>query len=52
MSAAKRATRRCCRGAHQQLLSLERCVTDAVSSGDPLIYDELMRAIDPRTLNL
>lgn len=25
---------------------LERCVTDATSNGDPLIYDELMRVID------
>ena len=24
---------------------LERCVTDAISGGDPLIYDELMRVI-------
>jgi DNA-binding FrmR family transcriptional regulator len=24
---------------------LERCVTDAISGGDPLIYDELMGAI-------
>ena len=24
---------------------LERCVTDAMSGGDPLIYDELMRVI-------
>lgn len=27
---------------------LERCVTDAIESGDPLIYDELMRVIDRR----
>ncbi len=27
---------------------LERCVTDAIASGDPLIYDELMRVIDRR----
>ena len=27
---------------------LERCVTDAITSGDPLIYDELMRVIDRR----
>lgn len=27
---------------------LERCVTDAMRSGDPLIYDELMRVIDRR----
>lgn len=25
---------------------LERCVTDAINGGDPLIYDELMRVID------
>lgn len=25
---------------------LERCVTDAINDGDPLIYDELMRVID------
>ena len=24
---------------------LERCVTDAINSGDPLIYDELMRVL-------
>ncbi len=24
---------------------LERCVTDAISGGDPLIYDELMRVV-------
>lgn len=24
---------------------LERCVTDAITNGDPLIYDELMRVI-------
>jgi DNA-binding FrmR family transcriptional regulator len=24
---------------------LERCVTDAMSGGDPLVYDELMRVI-------
>lgn len=24
---------------------LERCVTDAIASGDPLIYDELMKVI-------
>jgi CsoR family transcriptional regulator, copper-sensing transcriptional repressor len=24
---------------------LERCVTDAINGGDPLIYDELMRVI-------
>lgn len=24
---------------------LERCVTDAISGGDPVIYDELMRMI-------
>jgi DNA-binding FrmR family transcriptional regulator len=24
---------------------LERCVTDAITSGDPLIYDELMKVI-------
>jgi DNA-binding FrmR family transcriptional regulator len=27
---------------------LERCVTDAVNSGDPLIYDELMQVMDRR----
>lgn len=27
---------------------LERCVTDAIASGDPLIYDELMRVIARR----
>ncbi len=27
---------------------LERCVTDAINGGDPLIYDELMRVIDRR----
>ncbi len=27
---------------------LERCVTDAITSGDPLIYDEVMRVIDRR----
>lgn len=27
---------------------LERCVTDAMRSGDPLIYDELMRVMDRR----
>ena len=27
---------------------LERCVTDAIISGDPLIYDELMRVLDRR----
>lgn len=27
---------------------LERCVTDAIANGDPLIYDELMRVIDRR----
>ncbi len=27
---------------------LERCVTDAITSGDPLIYDELMQVIDRR----
>ena len=27
---------------------LERCVTDAIASGDPLIYDELMRVLDRR----
>ena len=27
---------------------LERCVTDAIEGGDPLIYDELMRVIDRR----
>lgn len=27
---------------------LERCVTDAITGGDPLIYDELMRVIDRR----
>jgi len=27
---------------------LERCVTDAIAHGDPLIYDELMRVIDRR----
>lgn len=26
----------------------ERCVTDAINRGDPLIYDELMRVL-PRT---
>ncbi len=25
---------------------LERCVTDAITNGDPLIYDELMKVID------
>jgi CsoR family transcriptional regulator, copper-sensing transcriptional repressor len=24
---------------------LERCVTDAINGGDPLIYDELMRVL-------
>ena len=28
---------------------LERCVTDAINSGDPLIYDELMRVLDRRS---
>ena len=27
---------------------LERCVTDAINGGDPLIYDEIMRIIDRR----
>ncbi|PPK94550.1 DNA-binding FrmR family transcriptional regulator [Kineococcus xinjiangensis] len=27
---------------------LERCVTDSITSGDPLIYDELMKVIDRR----
>ncbi len=27
---------------------LERCATDAIANGDPLIYDELMRVIDRR----
>ena len=27
---------------------LERCVTEAITSGDPLIYDEVMRVIDRR----
>ncbi len=27
---------------------LERCVTDAITSGDPLIYDEVMKVIDRR----
>jgi DNA-binding FrmR family transcriptional regulator len=27
---------------------LERCVTDAITGGDPLIYDELMQVIDRR----
>lgn len=27
---------------------LERCVTEAIASGDPLIYDEVMRVIDRR----
>jgi DNA-binding FrmR family transcriptional regulator len=27
---------------------LERCVTDAINGGDPLIYDELMRVMDRR----
>ena len=27
---------------------LERCVTDAIASGDPLIYDEVMRVLDRR----
>lgn len=27
---------------------LERCVTDAITSGDPLIYDEVMRVLDRR----
>lgn len=27
---------------------LERCVTDAINSGDPLIYDELMRVLERR----
>ncbi len=27
---------------------LERCVTDAIESRDPLIYDEVMRVIDRR----
>ena len=25
---------------------LDRCVTDAITSGDPLIYDEVMKVID------
>jgi len=28
---------------------LERCVTDAITSGDPLIYDELMKVLDRRS---
>jgi DNA-binding FrmR family transcriptional regulator len=27
---------------------LERCVTDAIASGDPMIYDELMKVLDRR----
>lgn len=27
---------------------LERCVTDAINGGDPLIYDEVMRVMDRR----
>ncbi len=27
---------------------LERCVTDAITSGDPLIYDELMKVLERR----
>lgn len=27
---------------------LERCVTDAINDGDPLIYDELMKVMDRR----
>ena len=27
---------------------LERCVTDAIANGDPLIYDEVMKVIDRR----
>lgn len=27
---------------------LERCVTDAINDGDPLIYDELMKVLDRR----
>ncbi len=27
---------------------LERCVTDAITGGDPLIYDEIMRVITRR----
>jgi len=27
---------------------LERCVTDAIHNGDPLVYDELMRVMDRR----
>lgn len=27
---------------------LERCVTDAIASGDPTIYDEVMRVLDRR----
>lgn len=27
---------------------LERCATDAIANGDPLIYDELMKVIDRR----
>ena len=27
---------------------LERCVTDAITGGDPLIYDELMKVLDRR----
>lgn len=27
---------------------LERCATDAITHGDPLIYDEVMRVIDRR----
>lgn len=27
---------------------LERCVTDAITEGDPLIYDEMMRVLDRR----
>lgn len=29
----------------QRLAILERCVTDAINGGDPLIYDELMRVV-------
>lgn len=27
---------------------LEKCVTDAITGGDPLIYDEVMRVLDRR----
>jgi len=27
---------------------LERCVTDAIANGDPMVYDEVMKVIDRR----